>query len=297
MKNLFGIALLWCFALAVQADTSSFTYYVNDALGSPVVAMNQAGDVVWRKAYQPYGKASGKDGGKDGDNRVGYTGHVEDKSDLVYAGARYYDPTLGRFLSDDPVRFSEKNPMSFNRYAYANNNPYRYVDPDGRDVIVLNDSGAFYDEGHNAALIGSVAKGWDFYSKNGGSDNVHIHYEKREDFTKDADVSSRFDRAVSIKTDESQDTAMVNYAESNYKSEYYGLTNNCGDLVDGILTAAVRSKDDSTLRSYEPSKSTTFGVTRPNKQFNDLKTSQLTPTEMGLSTYSSNSNNGGQHKN
>ena len=48
------------FSVASTADTK-FTYYVNDALGSPVVAMNQAGDVVWRKAYQPYGKASGND--------------------------------------------------------------------------------------------------------------------------------------------------------------------------------------------------------------------------------------------
>jgi RHS repeat-associated protein len=129
-------ALLWlvlgCFLSisTVQAGSLTFTYYATDALGSPVVAMNQAGDVIWRKTYEPYGKASGA----DGDNRVGYTGHVEEQNGLVYAGARYYDPALGRFLSDDPVRFTESNPMSFNRYAYANNNPYKYVDPDGRSI-------------------------------------------------------------------------------------------------------------------------------------------------------------------
>lgn len=132
--NAFCAMLFVLCSTGARADTNNFTYYVNDALGSPVVGMNQAGDVVWRKAYQPYGKA----GGKDGDNRVGYTGHVEDKSDLVYAGARYYDPTLGRFLSDDPMRFTEKNPMSFNRYSYANNNPYKFVDPDGREVFSVN---------------------------------------------------------------------------------------------------------------------------------------------------------------
>jgi hypothetical protein len=40
---------------------------------------------------------------------------------------------LGRFLSVDPVQFREDNIFSFNRYAYANNNPYRYFDPDGRE--------------------------------------------------------------------------------------------------------------------------------------------------------------------
>jgi len=49
-------------------------------------------------------------------------------------GARYYDPVIGRFISTDPKQFDEQNPQLFNRYAYANNNPYRYVDPDGRSA-------------------------------------------------------------------------------------------------------------------------------------------------------------------
>jgi hypothetical protein len=51
--------------------------------------------------------------------------------------ARYYDPLLARFYSNDPVDMIEHinrgNPVhGFNRYTYANNNPYRYKDPDGR---------------------------------------------------------------------------------------------------------------------------------------------------------------------
>jgi uncharacterized protein RhaS with RHS repeats len=48
-------------------------------------------------------------------------------------GTRYYDPVAGRLLSVDAVGFCEANIHSFNRYAYANNNPYRYFDPDGHD--------------------------------------------------------------------------------------------------------------------------------------------------------------------
>lgn len=49
---------------------------------------------------------------------------------------RYYDPVIGRFYSNDPVdmlgHMQKGNPtMGFNRYAYANNNPYKYTDPDG----------------------------------------------------------------------------------------------------------------------------------------------------------------------
>jgi RHS repeat-associated protein len=52
----------------------------------------------------------------------------------IYMQARFYDPQVGRFLSTDPVHFSDQSPFTFNRYAYANNNPYRYTDPDGRQA-------------------------------------------------------------------------------------------------------------------------------------------------------------------
>jgi uncharacterized protein RhaS with RHS repeats len=58
--------------------------------------------------------------------------------------ARYYDPVIGRFYSNDPIGFRDVH--SFNRYAYANNNPYKYVDPDGREVILSNEAKSYYQE-------------------------------------------------------------------------------------------------------------------------------------------------------
>lgn len=53
-------------------------------------------------------------------------------SGLTYMQQRYYDPGIGRFLSVDPVT-AYSNPVgAFNRYWYANNNPYKFIDPDGR---------------------------------------------------------------------------------------------------------------------------------------------------------------------
>ena len=54
--------------------------------------------------------------------------------------ARYYDPVIGRFYSNDPIGFRDVH--SFNRYAYANNNPYKYVDPDGKAVFTAIAIGA-----------------------------------------------------------------------------------------------------------------------------------------------------------
>ncbi|WP_259649664.1 RHS repeat-associated core domain-containing protein [Shewanella sp. MBTL60-007] len=50
--------------------------------------------------------------------------------------ARYYDPQIGRFYADDPADATghlDRGSLihGFNRYTYANNNPYKYVDPDG----------------------------------------------------------------------------------------------------------------------------------------------------------------------
>ena len=50
--------------------------------------------------------------------------------------ARYYDPVIGRFYSNDPVSasnfISDGKVQGFGRYTYAFNNPYRYNDPNGR---------------------------------------------------------------------------------------------------------------------------------------------------------------------
>jgi uncharacterized protein RhaS with RHS repeats len=48
---------------------------------------------------------------------------------------RYYDPMIGRSLSVDPVTAYSSPGANFNRYWYANNNPYRFTDPDGRQSV------------------------------------------------------------------------------------------------------------------------------------------------------------------
>ncbi|MCE4352154.1 hypothetical protein LYZ86_23605, partial [Xanthomonas hortorum pv. cynarae] len=101
-----------------------------DALGSPIAVTDTAGQIVERTDYQPYGSPIGKT--VDG---IGYTGHAMDgATGLTYMQQRYYDQDLGRFLSVDPVAADSVFSANFNRYWYANNNPYRFTDPDGRDV-------------------------------------------------------------------------------------------------------------------------------------------------------------------
>ncbi|HVP43830.1 MAG TPA: RHS repeat-associated core domain-containing protein, partial [Terriglobales bacterium] len=72
-------------------------------------------------------------------NQYKFTGKERDvETGLDYFGARYYASTLGRFMQTDPKARSAHplNPQSWNRYAYTLNNPLKYFDPDGMDVVL-----------------------------------------------------------------------------------------------------------------------------------------------------------------
>ncbi len=113
---------------ARNIDTNAWTVFFQhtDALGSPVAVTNTAGTVADRTDWEPYGAAIGK----PNYSGVGYTGHVMDGvTGLTYMQQRYYDPAVGQFLSTDPVQAMNG---VFNRYDYAYDNPYKFIDPDGR---------------------------------------------------------------------------------------------------------------------------------------------------------------------
>jgi RHS repeat-associated protein len=135
MKGIiFGVLLaLGVCGVGVAGETT--TFFHNDAAGTALMATDVNGGIVWRETYRPYGDRLIK-ATTSSNNTVWFTGKSHDEQiGLSYFGARYYDPMLGRFMSIDPAPMSLDNLQSFNRYAYANNNPYRYADPDGQDGV------------------------------------------------------------------------------------------------------------------------------------------------------------------
>lgn len=128
MMMRFLIVGLLVLAPLVGLQAQTIRYIHTDALGSVAVVTDANRNVVERREYEPYGSVL--TGVKDG---PGYTGHVLDAvTGMSYMQQRYYDSTIGRFLSTDPVQANASNGASFNRYAYASSNPYRFKDPDGR---------------------------------------------------------------------------------------------------------------------------------------------------------------------
>ena len=115
----------------------SIVYLHNDFAGNPIAGTDVTGAVLWKENYRPFGGRLVNSAAAQG-NRQWFGGKAADtETGLSYFGARYYDPILGRFMARDPKRFDGQDLHTFNSYAYANNNPYANVDPDGRVTHVL----------------------------------------------------------------------------------------------------------------------------------------------------------------
>jgi RHS repeat-associated protein len=128
------MAVLFSLCGIAEAQT---VYFHNDIAGTPIAASDESGNLLWQESYRPYGERMLKPAAAKSNSQWFHGKSTDADTGMEDFGARNYDPVLGRFLSIDPVDFSEKSIHSFNRYAYGNNNPNRYVDPDGRFAVPL----------------------------------------------------------------------------------------------------------------------------------------------------------------
>lgn len=108
------------------------TYLSADQIGSIVALTDAAGGVVGRVTYSAFGQPAFSP--VVASNPFAFTGRIYDRSTGLYdLRARFYDPTLGRFLQPDP----EGHSGGINLYAYAENDPLFYTDPSGRVIPIL----------------------------------------------------------------------------------------------------------------------------------------------------------------
>ena len=137
---------------ALTRTLDTVRYPVKDNMGSVVTLLNeegfQAGEngfVEQQASFDAWGKRrSASDWNAALDQSTssfkrllditprGYTGHeMLDTLGLIHMNGRVYDPTIGRFVSADPIIQAPENTQSYNRYAYVLNNPLKYMDPSG----------------------------------------------------------------------------------------------------------------------------------------------------------------------
>lgn len=119
--------------------------YLKDSLGSIIDVTDTAGNRLQHYIYSAYGTLLGIQNGAGTDvtanpplrTSFSFTGReLDSESGLLYYRARYYDPTIGRFLQHDPQPGTLNVPSTVvNSYVYASNNPFNITDPSGQSVL------------------------------------------------------------------------------------------------------------------------------------------------------------------
>jgi RHS repeat-associated protein len=106
--------------------SSTTSYFHADGLGSVTSLSNAAGSIANTYTYDSFGKLTASTGSLV--NPFQYTARESDsETGLYYYRARYYDPTSGRFLKEDPIRLRG----GINKFASVLNSPANRVDPRG----------------------------------------------------------------------------------------------------------------------------------------------------------------------
>jgi RHS repeat-associated protein len=115
----------YCTGLAKQRKTANHNSYIYDERGNILSNQEQIS------------------------NPLKYTGEYYDGETLsYYLRARYYTPSIGRFITEDSYGGKPDDPISLNPYTYCANNPVKMFDPSGHDAIIITASKAAGYQGH-----------------------------------------------------------------------------------------------------------------------------------------------------
>ncbi|WBW98149.1 RHS repeat-associated core domain-containing protein [Oceanirhabdus sp. W0125-5] len=115
--------------IAVEKDNKKI-FYLYNGHGDVIQLTDENGNVIKNYQYDAFGNELNID--SNDTNPFRYGGEYFDKeTGLYYLRARYYDPKIGRFTTEDSYWGKDSDPLSLNLYTYCHNNPIIYVDPSG----------------------------------------------------------------------------------------------------------------------------------------------------------------------
>ena len=122
----YGLGLL---AMVTPQD-ETFTYHY-DGTGNTIAITDQARNIQNTYAYTPFGITTENETFDQPFTFSGEYGVTQEPNGLYYMRARYYDPIIGRFISEDPIHFAAGD---VNLYAYVSNDPINWIDPLGLEA-------------------------------------------------------------------------------------------------------------------------------------------------------------------
>jgi RHS repeat-associated protein len=109
-----------------RTDSSGTANFLTDVLGSTLALTSSSGSTLAQYAYEPFGNTFVTSGSSA--SSYEYTGRENDGTGLYFYRARYYNPALQRFVSEDPIGFGGGD---VNLYAYVSNDPISSKDSFG----------------------------------------------------------------------------------------------------------------------------------------------------------------------
>ncbi len=127
-QNIWGINAL------ARKINGAYYYYIYNGHGDVVKVIDANGVIINNYSYDEWGNILFMQ--EQLPQPLKYAGeYFDDESGLYYLRARYYDPTIGRFISRDTLEGDITNPLTLNQYTYVENDPLGYVDPSGHFSI------------------------------------------------------------------------------------------------------------------------------------------------------------------
>ncbi|MBB6214107.1 RHS repeat-associated protein [Anaerosolibacter carboniphilus] len=127
-ENVYGLNLI------TRTANNERAYYLYNAHGDVTALTDQTGKVLGTYQYDAFGNIKEKTYQKS--NPYTYAGYrYDEEMDIYYLNARYYDPKIARFITQDTYKGQLNDPLSLNLYTYAHNEPIMYIDPTGHSRI------------------------------------------------------------------------------------------------------------------------------------------------------------------
>ncbi len=116
-----------------RTDSAGARSFLSDTLGSTLALTDSTGTAQTSYTYEPFGNTTAS--GAATTNSFTYTGRELDAGNLYYYRARYYNPQLQRFISEDPIEFSSGDA---NLYVYTGESPVNLIDPSGNSNSAIH---------------------------------------------------------------------------------------------------------------------------------------------------------------
>jgi RHS repeat-associated protein len=114
----------------IAKQEEQISYYLYNGHGDVIQTVDEQGNIQNQYTYDAFGNEELTH--ETTSNAIRYAGEFYDEEvGLYYLRARYYDPSIGRFISEDSYWGEEENPASLNLYTYCSNDPVNYIDPSG----------------------------------------------------------------------------------------------------------------------------------------------------------------------